>query len=349
VPYELDADWGVKTAKDGRRKSFCGFDLHNLVCVLDLGEDPDLEPNLIEGIEVTPAHQDVVETSLRLIDAVLLAGTRFDELLADRHYSYKRAARWAQELTKRGIEQVVDLHKNDQKFRDCNGAKLAAGWLHCPGTPDRLGDIPQPGPTATDAQKEEFYNRIDERRPYALRRIAITPLRRFQCPALAGTVGCPLRAGTVEGAVEGNLPIITNPPAADSAPTCCTQATVTLGQDGQRKIWQQEYWGDRDWSRSNNRRTYVEGAFGNMKNPSTENLSRGTFRITGLARVTLFLGVFAAAHNVRQYRNWHAKHQHGDPTDPLLAPDSQTIVTHLTPEEYSAYERWRAANQPTAA
>ncbi len=252
-------------------------------------------------------------------------------------------------LTKRGIEQVVDLHKNDQKFRDYNGAKLAAGWLHCPGTPDRLGDIPQPGPTATDVQKEEFYNRIDERRPYALRRIAITPLRRFQCPALAGTVGCPLRAGTVEGAVEGNLPIITNPPAADSAPTCCTQATVTLGQDGQRKIWQQDYWGDRDWSRSNNRRTYVEGSFGNMKNPSTENLSRGTFRITGLARVTLFLGVLAAAHNVRQYRNWHQKHQLGDPTDPLLAPDSQTIVTHLSPEEYSAYEQWRAANPPTAA
>jgi hypothetical protein len=61
-------------AKDGRRKSFYGFDLHALVRAPGLGEDPDLEAKLIERIDLTPAHQDVVIPSLRLIDAVLASG-----------------------------------------------------------------------------------------------------------------------------------------------------------------------------------------------------------------------------------------------------------------------------------
>jgi hypothetical protein len=102
---------------------------------------------------------------------------------------------------------------------------------------------------------------------YALRRISIMNGRRFQCPAMSGTVGCPLRPGTVEVAIEGNLPLITTPPAAASAPTCCTQATVELKQDGQRKIWQKLYWGSKEYTLSYNRRTHVEGVFGNLKNP----------------------------------------------------------------------------------
>ena len=282
LPYERDAAWGVKTAKDGRRESVYGFDFHALVRAPDVGGDPTREAKLIQSIDVTPAHQDVVDTSLRMIDRVRDAKVPFAELLADRHYSYKVASRWATQLTARGIEQVVDLHQNDQNFRDYNGAKLAAGWLHCPGTPAPLGKIVHPGPGATKEQKQAFGDEITKRKAYALRRISVTGSRRFQCPALAGTVGCPLREGTVDIAIEGNLPLITTPPAAETAPTCCTQSTVELKEDGQRKLWQREYWGSKPWVLSNNRRTYVEGAFGNIKNPSTENLSRGTFRITGL-------------------------------------------------------------------
>jgi hypothetical protein len=147
-----------------------------------------------------------------------------------------------------------------------------------------------------------------------------------------------LREGTVD--IEGNLPLIATPPAAETAPTCCTQSTVEPKEDAQRKLWQREYWGSKAWVFSNNRRTYVEGVFGNIKNPSTENLSRGTFRITGLARVTLFIGLAATAHNVRLHRNWHQEHGLGDAQNPLLAPDSETVQIHMTPTEYQAYEAW---------
>jgi hypothetical protein len=109
----------------------------------------------------------------------------------------------------------------------------------------------------------------------------------------------PLRPGTVEAAIEGNLPLITKPAA--SSPTCCTQATVEPKEDGQRKIWQKFYCGTREHTLSYNRRTRAEGVFGNLKNRSTESISRGSFRITELARVTLFLGIGVPALNVRQY------------------------------------------------
>lgn len=339
--YERDGAWGVKTSKDGGRQSFYGFDLHAAVRASDLGGDPNREAKLIECLDVTPANTDVVATSLGMIEGVIQSGVRFDELLADRHYSYKHPDRWAKQLTRLGVEQIVDLHANDQGFRDYNGGKLAAGWLHCPSTPSRLGKILHPGPNGTKEQKDAFAELIDERRAYALRRVTRQPTPRFQCPALAGTVGCPLREGSVEVAIEGGLPVISRPPAAADAPKCCTQSTVSLGEDGQRKLWQGDYWGSKDWRLSNNRRTYVEGAFGNMKNSSTENLTRGSFRITGLARVTLCLGITAVAHNIRQQRNWQAQHGLGDPEHPLFAPDSETVVLHLTPEEYEGYEEYK--------
>ncbi len=342
--YERDGAYGVKTRKDGGRQSYYGFELHALVRVPDRGGDPNLEANLIERLDVTPANTDVVDTSLALIEGVIASGVDFKELLADRHYSYKKPERWAKKLTALHVEQVVDLHERDQGFRDYNGAKLAAGWLHCPATPKEMGTILHPGPSATPEQKERFVAKIEERQPYALSRITREPVPRFMCPALAGKVGCPLREGTVRVAIEGGLPLIANPPNVATAPKCCTQKTVTLGEDGQRKIWQRDYWGCLDWVLSNNRRTYVEGAFGNMKNSSTENLTRGIFRITGLARVTLCLGLVAAVHNVRQQRNWQAKHGLGNPQHPLFTPDSETLLLHLTPEQYADFERYRQAN-----
>jgi hypothetical protein len=321
-PYELDADWGVKTDHDSNQHS-------------------TLEANLIEAIDVTTANRDIVAPSLRLIDRVLSAGKPFKELLCDRHYSYKLPERWAKQLMNRRIEQVVDLHPNDQGFRDYNGAKLAAAVLHCPGTPDYLGKINRPGPTASFESKIAFSELIEIRQQYAFQSVSVYPRRRSSCPAVAGKVGCPLRQGTVEAAIAGNRLVILNPPDASTAPLCCTQYTVEIKEDAQPKLWQREYWGSKRWRLSNDRRTYVEGAFGNLKNASGENLSRGFFRITGLARVTLFLGIAATAHNMRQLGNWHERTLNGDPHHPLLAPDSETLNVRLTMDEYAAVEAHR--------
>ncbi|MDP5185511.1 hypothetical protein QOZ88_23000 [Blastococcus sp. BMG 814] len=86
---------------------------------------------------------------------------------------------------------------------------------------------------------------------------------------------------------------------------------------------QDEYWGDRRWTASWNRRTYVEGAFGNLKNPDTENTRRGYFRFTGLPLVTLAMAFAVTASNVRQLRNWHQRTGAGDPAHPLLQAEPE--------------------------
>jgi hypothetical protein len=195
----------VKTAKKGGTEVFFGYRLNALVRVPGVRDTKDQEPRLVERFALTPAHLDIVDASLDVIDRIRERGTPLTELLSDRHYSYKTPERWADELAARSIRQVLDLHANDQGFRPYNGARLAAGWLHCPTTPDDLGTINHPGP----------------------------------------------------------------------------------GSDAQRKIVQEQYWGSDAWIASYKRRTYIEGVFGNIKNPDTENVRRGYRRVRGIARVSL--------------------------------------------------------------
>lgn len=324
VVWDPDAAWGGKTPKHGNKPDwYYGYGLHAVARVYDLGGSAQDLPVLIEGIELTPANTDVVAPSLTILDRLLDAGREVTDLIGDRHYSFKDPERWADELADRDINQHLDLHKYDQGFKPYNRAKLAAGWLHCPGTPDRLGTITRPAPGASEKERREFRRLIDEREAYAFAPNGTTAAGnpRGICPARAGKVGCPLVDGTVAAANQFGLPVIANPPDPEHAPACCTQKTVTLGSDGDRKLRQPHYWGSKTWKRSYDRRSHVEGLFGNLKNDSTEAVGRGFHRLTGISRIKLLLGVAVAVCNMRQLRNWHERTGNGDPDHPLLAPD----------------------------
>lgn len=346
VPSDPDAGHGVKTRKDGNRETYYGYQLHALVRVPERPGQPGAMP-LFEAFELTPAQLDVVEPSLRMIDRALAGGAAITDLIADRHYSYKTADRWYYELLRRNIRQHVDLHPADQGFRDYNGMKLAAAWMHCPATPDRLGTIAAPGPNATDDAKKAFSELIDERQRYALRRVSrqsATHGARWECPALAGTLGCTLRPGTVEVAQLNGLPVVLEPPDPATAPACCRQRTVTTGTDAQAKLEQEHYWGSEKWRKRYSSRTFVEGAFGNMKNPSTENVDRGFFQVVGLAKVTFCIGIALVAHNLRMLRANTELLTPGE-GDPLLQHDATChgFVFVDPDEEALIFERRRRA------
>ncbi|HLW44684.1 MAG TPA: hypothetical protein VKR78_00595, partial [Acidimicrobiales bacterium] len=104
-------------------------------------------------------------------------------------------------------------------------------------------------------------------------------------------------------------PVVQNPPAVvtDKAtgkrtPLCCTQGSVTTHADAQVKLAQPRLWGTRAWHKIASLRTYIEGVFGNMKDPSTEGVSRGKCRLRGGGPHLLCLGFAAAAYNVRIVR-----------------------------------------------
>jgi hypothetical protein len=317
-----DAQWMGKTSKKGGKESFFGFHEHTLVQVPDGDQDRSVEPRLVVRLEVTGAKHDVVEVTLSLLDRLARPAR---DLIGDRLYQYQSWDRWGSELIKRRVRQHLDLRADQHGFTVFEQVKWAAGWPHCPATPDAFGTIPRPGTAATAEQSAEFRARIDERQAYAM------PIRnhldgdgrvRFRCPALTEKVGCPLRPGSTAIAIATGAPIVANPPGgtAEPLPLCCTQETMASRPPEQvKKLMQVRYWGSAKWERMWKRRTYVEGSYGCRKNGSQENMRRGFTRSSKLPWVNLVIAMAAASYNTRRLQAWYEKSDRGDLDDhPLL-------------------------------
>lgn len=350
--HMTDAKWGYKTAKSGETEKFFGYDVYAWVRVQDVGA-PDPYPHLVERLVVRPASSDEPKSTLPMVRAMHAGPYPIRTLLTDRAWSYKKPKRWAHKIRKLGIEQVVDLHKNDHGVRDFEGLRIVAGWPHCPAMPDDLVDIRRPvklvlpdGTTIDDlpettgdeveskAKREtrKFITRIQQRRAYATRRVAGPNAdgdERHECPADAGQVRCPIKKLSMH--LPADLPRVTNPPPEEGRPAICNQRTVTVPGAVTPKVRQRHYWGSVEWIRSFARRTHVEGAFGNMKNRNTENITRGWIQVTGHARHSLLLAVAAAAYNLRIERKWNSETGLSD--DPLLQEDAPFLGwREITPD-----------------
>lgn len=357
-----DAAYGAKTAKNGEREWYFGYDVETLVRVPAIkGESTGghSEPILIENLVVLPASTDIVAPCLDMIDRLMGGGVSVKALIVDRHYSFKRYRRWFRELLHRGIRQVADLHEADQGFRDWDGMKVAASWIHCPATPDHLGTIPSLSPTASDAERAAHAELVTQRQAFAAQRVAAFNTKgesRWRCPARYGTVGCELVDGSVAVAHAGYLPIVDSPPPEAGRPKICCQETVqitveTQAQERAMKLYQKEYWGSQKWQRDYNRRTYVEGAFGILKGDSATDFDRGSIQFVGLPLVTIAISCAAALTNVRLLRSWHAETGLGDECHPLLQPDAPFLgFTQLTPDTALELDRAVASSAtPVAA
>lgn len=333
-PYDADARAGGKTRKDGTHERFFGYHIHACVNVPHGSEPSAAAPRLVTRVEVTPASTDVVDVTLSLIDRMDGEDNAYDRpksIIVDSHYHYKETTRWRDELHDRDVHQVHTLRSDEQGFTEQDHVRWAAGWPHCPGTPDELHDLTPPEPQDKDPDSHRrFQERADLRYAYAFSRHS-APDRdgkaRFRCNALAGKAGCPLRPGTVKAAMELGLPIVENPPDPDSPdfPACCSTGTVSVtAPPNQRKLMQEHYFGSQEWQSLWSKRTYVEGLFGQMKNQSLENLGRGHIRAPGLVLHNLAVTLAAVSHNMRAIRNWHEATGLGDPAHPLLQPDQES-------------------------
>ena len=69
-----------------------------------------------------------------------------------------------------------------------------------------------------------------------------------------------------------------------------------------------------------------EGVFGQMKNQSNENLNRGIFRVSGVARVNLTVLFAAMSYNLRSVRIENERtHRYGD-DHPLFRTADQIVA-----------------------
>lgn len=337
--YDADAAWGyrTKTYSNGSSSVF-GYTMVSIVGIPDVGDIKDRAPILTQGIRLRPANSGVVEPGLALIDSYTDTSPRLAEVLNDRAWSYALAEQWAYPLRARGIEQVLDLHPNDRGARDFEGIRMVDGAPHCPSMPDDLVNIARParfsvGELRKNATAEqvrqhdadtqalaEFRAKVAERQTWSFRRVAgpdANGKERWECPAQAGKricANCPLSQ-----MFDESTPAVDDPPTGADQPKCCTQRTVTIPGNVTPKIRQRLYWGSDEWITSFNRRTYVEGSYGNMKNPNTENITRGWCCVVGLVKTSLLLAVAVAASNIRLLRAWARRT--GDITDPMSVPD----------------------------
>ena len=74
-----------------------------------------------------------------------------------------------------------------------------------------------------------------------------TRVERYECPAEAGYLRCPVKPHTM--AYPDDIPLNLNPPDPATAPTCCTQRTIELPEEAQGKLRQKHRWGSDDWIR----------------------------------------------------------------------------------------------------
>lgn len=337
--FDKDARFGyrTKTYSNGSSRVF-GYNMVSIVGIPAVGEVKDRAPILTQGIRLRPANAGVVDPGLALLDSYTEKSQSLAEVINDRAWTYALAEQWAYQLRARGIEQILDLHPNDRGARDFEGIRMVDGAPHCPSMPDHLVDIARParfsvGELRKNATAEqvrqhkadsqalaEFREKIAERQTWAFRRVAgpdANGKERWECPAQAGKricANCPLSQ-----MFDESTPTVNDPPTGVDKPKCCTQRTVTIPGNVTPKIRQRLYWGSAEWIASFNRRTYVEGSYGNMKNPNTENITRGWCCVVGLVKTSLLLAVAVAASNIRLLRAW-AKRT-GDITDPISTPE----------------------------
>lgn len=329
------AAWGVKTHKTGRRSSYFGYSLHALVRVPALSRgngraskaERYQEPNLIEEFAITRPAEDVVEPSLALVKKRLARNAPIEDLLGDRHYSYKKWQRWARPLWQLKVRPVLDLREKDHGAVDYEGALIIDGTPHCQ-PPENLRGLTRPAKGAPQKEFDKYGAQIAARQNYAMKRHK-TPwsgngrgpggdgVTRFVCPAAAGTAGCPRIPGSIEIVRQNtSLPTIVPP---EGLLKFCSGNPVTIEPGPHMKYHQEHYYGSREWALSWNRRTYVEGVFGNMKNYATGNIHRGYMQFTGRALVTLGITAAVVAYNLREMENWHTRASKHCPDNPLVA------------------------------
>ena len=85
-----------------------------------------------------------------------------------------------------------------------------------------------------------------------------------------------------------------------------------------------------------------------MKNTTTENVERGFFQVTGLAKVNFMVGIALVAHNLRMLRGNAPLFEPGE-GDLLLQQDAECHgFIFVSPEEEATIPKMRASEASAA-
>ena len=114
-------------------------------------------------------------------------------------------------------------------------------------------------------------------------------------------------------------PTVLGPP--EHVPTCCRQKTLTVPVSVNAKTAQKYDYPSAAWRASYARRTAVERSFSTIKDPASNDISRGWCRLMGLSAITVFLTCCLVV------RNWRVL----DAFEAREADDARRAATGLGP------------------
>jgi hypothetical protein len=299
-----EASWGHRKDNRLHRDDELFYGYYLSAAIMMPGEHGPPVPEYARRITVSSCRRDPVPAFVPVLTVLPAAGIPLGDILADSGYAHRIPAHWAIPLRTAGASLVQDLHPSDRGPHGTHhGAIISNGNLYCPQAPRTLLDL---GPLARDATREDTAvhdTRTAELARYKLGKITSEDpdgYHRVMCPAAMGKIRCPLRPQSLT--LDRDRPEILTPP--QDPPACCTQQTLTVPPDVLAKTAQKHDYPSAAHRRSYARRTGAERGFATLKDPATNDTTRGWCRLMGLAPRLLFTTCLVITRNQRITTAW---------------------------------------------
>ena len=303
-----EASWGHRRGhKPGQKdEAFYGYYLQAATIVRDEHGPP--VPELARRMLLTSCDHDPPPALVPVLQRMTESAITISDLLADSGYAYRVPEHWALPVRALGTELIVDLHPNDRGPNTTHqGALTANGRLYCPATPRPLLEISPLARAASSEQTTAHDHQCAQLARYKLSAITRPDpdgYHRAICPAAQGKLRCPQRPASLT--LPYDRPTILNAP--EHPPACCTQQTITVPPSVNAKTAQKHDYPSPQHRRSYNRRSGAERTFSTIKDPATNDISRGWCRIMGLTAIAMFTATVLIARNLRIHDTHAARH-----------------------------------------
>jgi hypothetical protein len=317
-----DARAGHRSATNSRPAGpYVGYELHLAVQARDV--------KWTNGIDKTSLSDEVagVVTCFSLVPAgthrgraivddlinAKAAGEPIDDVVWDPGYSLCKPGTVHHRLAQAGIHQTFQPVTHQHGIRPFSGdALLIDGQLFSSLLPHELRDLPSPPRGASEAEKETYEAKFNQRARWRMMRH--TPpdkdgATRWRCPFCSGFLRSRNFPKTMRRSKD--IPLV---PVADGCDKCCSG--ILTAQAVEMAWWQRITYGTTAWRISMGRRQVVESVNAALKGVFTD-LGRGFMRVMGVTKMTVMLGFTLAAFNLDRIRSYRAKHhldEHGQPT-----------------------------------
>jgi hypothetical protein len=302
-----EASWGHRRNNLPGPKAELFFGYYLQGANMAPGENGPPVPEFTRRMTLSSCRHDPVPELVPVLTRMPAAGIALGDILADSGYAHRTAAHWAAPLRSAGAQLIQDLHPDDRGPHGTHeGAIISNGNLYCPKTPRPLLEL---GPLARDATPEDAAAhdaKTAETARYKLGKITADDAdgyHRVMCPAVMGKIRCPHRPASM--LLSRGRPEILAPP--QHPPACCDQQTLTVPPEIHAKTAQKHDYPSAAHRRSYNRRTGAERGFATIKDPASNDISRGWCRLMGLAPLMLFTACLLIARNQRILAAWNTR------------------------------------------